>query len=595
MAEMLKITKRGARCSALTTATALSALLATAAPAGAQDAIAVSPLQFGADTMAVAETNLRLDVFGGGDENGGLFGGAPSLAVPLGDNFGVQFDGMAGFVADEAGFAGGAGQLFYRDPQVMTVGIAGGGYIVEDDKQYAVAAIGEYYLSSVTLELLAGYQWGDIVHDSYYARAGATLYVNPNFKIGAGIGYAEDTEISGDLQIEALLSDVPGLALFANGSVDEKGALALAGVRLYTAAAELTRTKSAGEVTLMDIDRRYQRPNFLTGYGSMFGLRQASLAGGGVLPPSSGGGGNGGNGGNGGGGNGGGGNGGGGNGGGGQTSNGLISLVQNTVENLLGNTPLQGVSDLVNALVDPQTGVLSPLTGALEAVTDTATGALGGLTNVVDALAGPKNGVLDPVLDGVNDLLTGDTRSTTTGGLIDVVQGTVGSLLDNTPLAFVGNLVDTLVDPQTGALAALTGPLNDLTDIQTGGLGAVTEVVDALVGDEKGALDPTLDGLNHLLSGQTESTNTGGLIDTVQGTVNNLLGGTILSPVAGLVNTLVDPQTGALAALTDPLNDLTNVQTGGLGAVTEVVDTLVGANNGALDPTLDGVNHLLSF
>lgn len=595
---MLKITKRAADRPALLTTAARSALLASAllvpaASAWAQDAIAVSPYQFGANTQAVSETNLRVDIFGGGDENGGLYGGAPSLAIPLGGNVGLQVDGVAGFVADEAGFAGGAGQLFYRDPQTLSVGIAGGGYYVDGDKQYAVAAIGEYYLSSVTLELLAGYQWGDVVEDSWYGRAGASVYVTPNLKVGAGVGYAEETNVSGDLQVEALLSDVPGLALFANGTVDEKGALALAGIRIYTAAAELSRTKQAGEVTLMDIDRRFQRRNFLTGYGGGFGLRQISLAGGGELPVHPGGGND--NGGNGNGGNGGGGNGGGGNGGGGQTSNGLISLVQNTVENLLGNTPLKGVSDLVNTLVDPKTGVLSPLTGALEAVTDTATGALGGLTNVVDALAGPQKGLLDPVLDGVNDLLTGNTRSTTTGGLIDVVQGTVGSLLDNTPLAFVGNLVDTLVDPRTGALAALTGPLNSLTDIHSGGLGAVTEVVDALVGNEKGALDPTLDGLNHLLSGQTESTNAGGLIDTVQGTVNNLLGGTILSPVAGLVNTLVDPQTGALAALTDPLNNLTNVQTGGLGAVTEVVDTLVGANNGALDPTLDGVHSLLSF
>lgn len=585
---MIDVRMRDGRRAVRFGAVALCGLLV--APAGAlgqdyylagQEPVMAANGQFADDGLAVAETNMKLDIFGGGDENGGMFGGAPSLALPLGGSLGLQIDGVAGFVADEAGFAGGAAHLFYRNPQVFALGVAGGGYVVESKAQYAVAAIAEYYLDNITLEALGGFQWGDVVHDSFYGRVGASLFLDPNLRIGAGVGYGEDTELTGDVQIEALMADVPGMALFASGVIDEEGALALAGVRFYSAAAGVGAPRPAGsELTLIDITRRYIRPNFLTSYTG-FGLRQISLAGGDKLPiqppspptppddpdvPN-----------------------------GDTDPGGLITLVQNTVDNLLNNTPLEGVGDLVDALVDPETGLLAALTRPLDAITNIETGALGAVTEVVDTVAGPTNGLLDPTLDAVNDLLSGDTRSTTNGGLIDLVQGTVGNLLDNTPLAFVGNLVDALVDPQTGALAALTGPLNDLTDIDSGGLGAVTELVDTLAGPDKGLLDPTLDAVNDLLGGPSAAADNDGLIDVVEGTVGNLLGDTPLAFVGDLVVGLVDPQGGVLSPLTAPLNDITRGQSGTLGPVTTLVDNLAGADQGALDPTLDGVNRLLGF
>ncbi|MFA5121727.1 hypothetical protein [Zavarzinia sp.] len=550
--------------------------LAVAAPLAAQDAVPISRDQFGYGTRAVADTNLKVDIFGGGDENGGLFGGAPSLAIPLGDSFGLQADGVAGFVADEVGFAGGAAQLYYRDPQTFAAGVAGGGYYIDGQSQYAVAAIAEYYLANITLEALAGWQWGDVVGSSFYGRAGASLFVTPDFRVGAGVAFAEDTRFAGDLQLEALLQEVPGMALFATGVLDEKGVMGLAGIRFYTGASDLDHGpgKASGGPTLIEITRNLQRPNFLTGYGGGFGLRQISMTGGGELPveppppppppPVTG-------------------------------NGGLITLVQNTVDNLVGNTPLDAVSKLVDALVDPKTGVLSILTNPLDKVTDIKTGQLGAVTQVVDTLAGPTQGLLDPTLDAVNDLLSGNKRATTTGGLIDTVQGTVSGLLGNTPLSFVSDLVAGLVDPQTGVLSALTGPLNSLTNVQTGKLGALTEVVDTLVGQQNGALTPTLNAVNDLLSGDSRATSNAGLIDGVLGTVDNLLGGTPLAFVTDVVAGLAAPSGSLLAPLTGPLNDITRGQTGQLGAVTTLVGTLVDRNDGALDPTLDGVNRLLSF
>lgn len=65
---------------------------------------------------------------------------------------------------------------------------------------------------------------------------------------------------------------------------------------------------------------------------------------------------------------------------------GLIFNVQQTTAGLLNGTPLEVVNDGLNTLVDPQDGVLSPLTGALESASD-------------------DGGPLAPVRDGVNTLI----------------------------------------------------------------------------------------------------------------------------------------------------------------------------------------------
>ncbi|MDZ4298945.1 MAG: hypothetical protein U1A04_11635 [Moraxellaceae bacterium] len=65
---------------------------------------------------------------------------------------------------------------------------------------------------------------------------------------------------------------------------------------------------------------------------------------------------------------------------------GLIFNVQETTAGLLNGTPLEVLNDGLNTLVDPQDGVLSPLTGALESASD-------------------DGGPLAPVRDGVNTLL----------------------------------------------------------------------------------------------------------------------------------------------------------------------------------------------
>ncbi|MFZ2870060.1 hypothetical protein [Zavarzinia sp.] len=619
-------------------ATSALAVLAAAGFGAAQDAIPVSEDQFGYGSRAVAETSFNVDLFGGGDENGGTYGGAPTITIPLGDKMGLQVDGIAGATADESFFAGGAAQLFYRDPQQFLVGVAGGGYFVDSVKQYAVAGIAEYYLDNVTLEGLVGYQTGDVT-DGAYGRVGLSVYANPNLRIGGGVSYSEEAKLGGDVQVEALLTDVPGLALFATGVFDERGSMGFGGVRFYlnsgTSLLGTDRTKQSAGPTLIGMHRNLGRPNFFLNGGAGFGLRQISLVGGAlnggdpfgdvhdpdtpVTPVAT-------------------------------CGDGVICSVEDVLGNLTDNTALEPLTDLIDALLNPNDGALSALTGALDDLTSSASGPLGAVTDLVNGLVGTQNQALEPLIASLNDVLSGLTggltnsdiasgllgglggtsAGATSGGLIDVVQGTVGNLLDGTPLQGVADLVDTLVDPQTGALSPLTGQLNDLTSTDGGALAPVTQLVDGLAGAQNGALDPVLDTVNGVLSGDlsgasagtdaladipvvgdllggllggldsvggatsTSGGATGGLIDVVQGTVGNLLDGTPLQAVADLVDTLVDPQTGALSPLTGQLNDLTSTDGGALAPVTQLVDGLAGAQNGALDPVLDTVNDLLS-
>ncbi|MDD3444237.1 MAG: hypothetical protein PHS60_02405 [Zavarzinia sp.] len=392
---------------------ALAAVVAAASLGSAQEAVTASDGQFG-EGKAVAETNFQLSIFGGGDENGGLYGGAPSLTIPLGDNAGLQIDGIAGFVADEQGFAGGAAQLFFRDPETYMVGIVGAGYYLDSYAQYAVSGIAEFYLDNITLEATVGYTLGDVVPDQFYGRGGISIYPNPNLRIGAGLMYSDEVQLGGDIQIEALLTDIPGMALFATGAFDDKGSTGYGGVRFYFGSGSdllgADRTKQAAdEPTLMDIHRRLVRPNFFLSDPIGFGVRQISRAGGAInggdpfgdLPdPND-------------------------NPNGGTVCADLICTVQDTLGGVTDQTLLDPLTDLVNTLVDPADGALSALTGQLASLTGDE-GALGALTDVVQALVGTQDSALTPLTDALNTILVGLSGGTDPSAITDQVAAIPG-------------------------------------------------------------------------------------------------------------------------------------------------------------------------
>ncbi|WP_208111925.1 hypothetical protein, partial [Zavarzinia compransoris] len=632
----------------LLSTTALLTGLAASAGALAQEAFPVSGDQFGYGSRAVAEANFQASLFGGSDSNGGIYGGAPSFTMPLGDSLGVQVDGIGGVVGDEHGFAGGAVQFFYRNPEVMTLGIMAGGYAVEGMGQFAVSAIAEYYIDAVTLEATLGFQDGDVMESTVYGRAGIAVYATQNLRLGAGITYSDEAKLGGDLQMEALLEGVPGLAVFATGSYDDDGAAGYGGLRFYfnvgDSLAATDRTKRRNSPSLMALHRNFVRPNAFLSDPTGFGLRQisraAAAASGGtpfanvddqtappvppVTPPTS--------------------------------STGLIDVVNNAVNQIGNQTAIQPLTDLINGLTGANGGALSAITNPLNQLTQIDGGPLGPLTQLVQGLAGANDSALTPLIDTLNGIIGGLTAGAnpdaiagglanipgvggltglfgggalpggTDYGLINLVNNTLGQLGDNSAVQPLTDLLNALTDPVNGGLAPVTGALNDLTALQGGPLAPLTELVGALAGTNNAALNPLVNALNGILGGLASGADPSavasglsnlpgvggltslfggltlpggsggsgtGLINLVNNTLGQLGDNSAVQPLTDLLNALTDPVNGGLAPLTGALNDLTALQGGPLAPLTELVGALAGTNNAALNPLVDTLNGIL--
>ena len=167
---------------------------------------------------SISEDNhYRDDFLDVGTETLGLVLG--SLAVPLGDDFGAQFDGAAGVQGGD--FVGGVGaHLFWRDPDRGLLGVTSAaarnsshfeGMIVDDipivetsypvgyaevdlERQsiYRTGAEAELYLDRFTLHGAAGYQWGEAVDSGFFVEGGADYFATDDFLLGLGGGASDE-------------------------------------------------------------------------------------------------------------------------------------------------------------------------------------------------------------------------------------------------------------------------------------------------------------------------------------------------------------------------------------------------------------------
>ena len=233
-------------------------------------------------------------------------------------------------------------------------------------------------------------------------------------------------------------------------------------------------------------------------------------------------------------------------GGGGGSGEGVVSTVQEALASITDQTAVAPLTDLINSLVDPDTGTAAGITGALEDLTATD-GGLAALGELVVALTTADNAALAPLTDalaellqgvsgnegtplgdivsgllgedgaladlladgGLGDLLGGLLPGGTGGdgdGLITTVQDALATITDQTALAPLTELVDTLLNPDSGVLGGLTSTLEDLTS-STGGLAALDDLVDALLTSDNAALAPVTAALNDILQGLTGSPN----------------------------------------------------------------------------------------
>ena len=117
----------------------------------------------GYSVPAVDGINGKIEPLGGSLADRAIYGSKGSFSIPLGGQYGAQFDGaLGGF--DSRFFGSVAGHLFWRDPTRALLGVyvnhthwdVSGGVGVTQ-----VAAEGEYYWNRWTLQGVAGVEFGD--------------------------------------------------------------------------------------------------------------------------------------------------------------------------------------------------------------------------------------------------------------------------------------------------------------------------------------------------------------------------------------------------------------------------------------------------
>lgn len=197
----------------------------TAQPAGAQSTKAVSSINgFGQGT-------------GSSLDDSPLGTGAGSFVVPLGDQYGVQFDFGAGDLdSDRTGDStNGYGiHLFWREPKLAMVGVRF--YRVSISGRYANRYIlnGEYYLEDLTFSGEVGFQQGAI-NNSALGSAETKWYPLKDLLVQVG-GEGFEKGIVGRVRTEYQLQfgKLPAFSVFADGGYGNRGFYVVtAGVRVY--------------------------------------------------------------------------------------------------------------------------------------------------------------------------------------------------------------------------------------------------------------------------------------------------------------------------------------------------------------------------
>lgn len=110
----------------------------------------------------------------------------------------------------------------------------------------------------------------------------------------------------------------------------------------------------------------------------------------------------------------------------GGSNTGLITSVQGLITGITSQTQLAAVAALVDELLSPQSGTLSGLTSALEALTAVNGGPLGPLTEVVNGLIANNDATLAPVIIALNIVLQGLLTKQDPTAIAAALQGLAG-------------------------------------------------------------------------------------------------------------------------------------------------------------------------
>jgi hypothetical protein len=185
---------------------------------------------------AVSQTNLKLTTSGGEVEGEGAWELGGALTTPLGQDFGLQLEAGA-LSADGHLVYGGAGHVFYRDPDKYLIGLFAA-YTEENDFNLDALRAGaeaEIYLDQISILAQAGYQFSDSIGDKAFGSIDLRWYATDNFYFSAG-GHFEEDATQARLGAEFMpgFSALPGLAFNMRGVVgDDDFESVMGGITYY--------------------------------------------------------------------------------------------------------------------------------------------------------------------------------------------------------------------------------------------------------------------------------------------------------------------------------------------------------------------------
>ena len=197
----------------------------SAVPAGAFDPGKME-MHASLSQPAVSEINGKINYSGGNmnSEEGHNFDG--SITFPIMRHFGFQADALYSRIGGED-FYGGAGHLFWRDPDLGLVGFTGGYLDRKGVNTYQFGAEAEWYLNRFTLGAFAGV--GKISYDNaapfidteptrFIGRVSADYYLTDDLRVGASYTTAfHDNLYKGQAEYQTTMRGVALTAEVAGG------------------------------------------------------------------------------------------------------------------------------------------------------------------------------------------------------------------------------------------------------------------------------------------------------------------------------------------------------------------------------------------
>ena len=196
--------------------------------------LAFSPMAFAGE--AVSGLNGKLDASVGltNDETTAAITGA--IAMPIGERYGFQLDGMAQSVDGDNTY-GVAGHLFWRNPEAGLLGLYASHTMMDSgvDLDVTRAAVeGEVYWGQITLSGLAGYEFGD-VDDGFFSVVDLSYYATDDFRAYVGHRYSQGGDmVAGGFEWQMYAESNAAPVLFVEGRAgDNDYESAMLGLRFY--------------------------------------------------------------------------------------------------------------------------------------------------------------------------------------------------------------------------------------------------------------------------------------------------------------------------------------------------------------------------